>query len=657
MPRLLVLRYSAAVATACLVALFYQLAQPEQLPTADRAALAAPLRLEAVYLEGVTNKAEIRSIRAVNPSLASIAGWISSVGAAVAVADMQGIGRSADICLVDPRADEVSVRPAPGTGERYLPFVLPNPAEGFDPVTVAPMGCMLADFNEDGLMDVLIYYWGRTPVIFLRLTPAMETAAFRPIEIVSEREIWNTNAAILADVDGDGAPDLLFGNYYQDGARVLDPGADEAVAMQRSMSRAANGGRNRLLLWEASTADGVIYRDATGALPPEFTDGWTLALASRDLDDAHLRALGPEAVDWLSLPEIFIANDFGPDRLLLNRSRPGQPHFEVVEGRQGFATPRSKVLGRDSFKGMGADFGNLDGDGRIALAVSNISAPYALLEAHNLFVHTGAHGDWAHGIAPFRDQSFRRGTWTSDWAWDIKFVDLLNSGRPALVQAIGFLPGERDRWPELHELAMGNDELLQFAGVWPRFGPGDALSGSGHDRVLLPDETGRFHDVWPLLGLDERTVSRGIAAADIDGDGRLSLVIARQWAPSLFLRNRSEAGSALTIDLRVPGWVAGTRAAIGAEARVTLEDGSIVTGFVDGGSGHAGRRAPEVHLGLGDTAEDAIVRVEIAWRDRTGSHRATIGLSPGRHSLLLDAGAVRSLPPLPDKASEEKAPK
>ena len=126
----------------------------------------------------------------------------------------------------------------------------------------------------------------------------------------------------------------------------------------------------------------------------------------------------------------------------------------LVEGERSFTTPRSKVLGQDSFKGMGVDFGDLTGDGHAAIAVSNISSTYALLESHFLFTNTGDTSAWLRGKAPYRDDSFIRGTWTSGWAWDIKFADVLNSGHPALLQAIGFVHGQHSRWPELQELAM-----------------------------------------------------------------------------------------------------------------------------------------------------------------------------------------------------------
>jgi hypothetical protein len=183
---------------------------------------------------------------------------------------------------------------------------------------------------------------------------------------------------------------------------------------------------------------------------------------------------------------------------------------------------------------------------------------------------------------------------------------------------------------------MGNDELLSQPGAWPRFSTGDDLSGQDHDRIFLPDDQGRFHDVWPLLGLDHATISRGIATGDVFGDGRLAVVIARQWAPSLFLRNISpDIGRAIDIDLRVPGFVAGTRAAIGAEARVRLTNGRIVTAVVDGGSGHSGKRAPEIHLGLGHVTATQVFDVEIVWRDGRGVQREVIPLASGRYRIVL----------------------
>ena len=161
-------------------------------------------------------------IRAVHPSLRRIAGWMSTLGAAVALADLDADGLSNDLCHVEPRTDQVIVAPVPGTGDRYRPFVLSTGALPYDAATTAPMGCLAADLNEDGLMDLVVYYWGRTPVAFLRKsgTPgvkaALQPADFEPVDLVPTGERWYTNAAFVADLDGDGHLDIVIGNYFKD---------------------------------------------------------------------------------------------------------------------------------------------------------------------------------------------------------------------------------------------------------------------------------------------------------------------------------------------------------------------------------------------------------------------------------------------------------
>ena len=84
----------------------------------------------------------------------------------VALNDLDGDGLPNDVCNVDPRTDSVTVAPAPGTDMRYEPFEL-NAGALYNAATMAPMGCLPGDLNEDGLMDIVVYYWGRTPIVFL----------------------------------------------------------------------------------------------------------------------------------------------------------------------------------------------------------------------------------------------------------------------------------------------------------------------------------------------------------------------------------------------------------------------------------------------------------------------------------------------------------
>ena len=153
-------------ALLCIVALG-RLARQPQVPSQERAELAARFRFTRIPLPDVPGR-ETRVIRPVHRSLEGISAWISSVGAAVALGDLDGDGLPNDVVRVDPRTDQVTIAPVPGTRDRYLPVRLSPEPLPYDPATMAPMGCLPADVNEDGLMDVVVVYWGRTPVAFLR---------------------------------------------------------------------------------------------------------------------------------------------------------------------------------------------------------------------------------------------------------------------------------------------------------------------------------------------------------------------------------------------------------------------------------------------------------------------------------------------------------
>ncbi|MEU1391961.1 MULTISPECIES: CRTAC1 family protein [unclassified Nonomuraea] len=600
----------------------------------ERARLAERFRFVRMDLDG--DPAHARTVRRVAPGLARISAWISAVGAAVAIADIAGSGRDGDVCLVDPRDDSVTVRPAPGTGDRFTPFRLTPQGLWWNPATMAPMGCVPGDFNQDGRTDLLVSYWGRSPVLYLRrdgLDRPPTTDGFQSRELISPPRIWNTETVNIADVDGDGRPDVIVGNYFADGARVLDPeaGPDPLMKMQDGMSNAAGAGTTHVLRWKrglGGAAPDASFQEEPQALPPDARTSWTLATGAQDLTGD-------------GLPELYLANDFGRDHLLVNRSSPGRVRFTTAAGPRTPSTPKSKVVGRDSFKGMGVAFAQLSPDPLPHILVSNITLPYALQESNFVFAPAGTADDLLKGVAPYQDRSEELGLSRSGWAWDIKTGDFTNSGEQQILQAVGFIKGETNRWPQLQELAMTNDSLLREPIAWPDFGPGDDLSGAAHNRFFVRTPQGRYTDLSPMLDLEQETPSRSFALADTDADGRLDFAVANQWGRSTFYRNAGPVGDHVGLRLRVPAPAGRDRAltpAIGARVTVSAPGSPTQTQQVYPANGHTGVSSPDLLFGLGDRPLRDVT-AEITWRDSSGLHRITRTLRPGWHTVILEHGS------------------
>jgi hypothetical protein len=640
-----------------LVGALYLLSQLPTLSSTEAEAIAARFRFEKLPFPepaGFPHK----TVRQVHPSVAHLSAYLSAVGASAALGDIDGDGLPNDLCYVDPRIDQVVIAPAPGTPQdRYEPFVL-QPGSLPYGSTMAPTGCLLGDFNEDGLTDVLVYFWGRSPIIYLQQPAAaggkrLTAQSFIPCELVEPWQRWFSCAATLADLDGDGHCDLVIGNYGPDGAAYLDPNGSGRPPMTESLSRSFNGGGPHFLLWKKSGGGETPFVQFEKVDPdffyPDKVDprrvheachGWTLALGAADLDGD-------------GLPEVYVSNDFGPDRLLHNRSEPGKLRFALLEGERGFTTPRSRVLGQDSFKGMGIDFGDVNGDGWLDMYVSNLSGPYSLFESHFLWLSTGQVERMKQGVAPYYDAGEELGLSRSGWGWDSRLADFDNDGVLEAVQATGFLKGTTNRWPEGQELAATNDQLLSDPRFWPDFRPGADFSGSDHNRFFVRAADGRFYDFSRQLGLSTPMVTRGIALADVDGDGRLDFAVANQWGPSFLFRNTApNPGAFLGLHLRLPvGPQTGdktvvlkghpradrpSRPAIGAAVKVHLPDGRRLVSQVDGGSGHSGKRAPDIHLGLGNVEAGALLNVDVRWRGADGKMRSrTLQVTPGWHTVWL----------------------
>lgn len=230
---------------------------------------------------------------------------------------------------------------------------------------------------------------------------------------------------------------------------------------------------------------------------------------------------------------------------------------------------------RVSLWGMGIASRDLNGDGRDEVMLTSMGDQ--LLQI--------AQADGTYAAAPYAMGTYaQRPHDGSDGrpstGWHAQFGDVDNDGRADLF------------------IAKGNVDQM----------PTNAIHDPNDLLMQLPD--GTFEEVATEAGVATSARSRGAALADLDGDGRLDLVVVNRRAPMELYRNVTpDTGHWLRVDLRQP---VGNRRAVGAVVTVTPPDGRPQIQQVTVGGGHAGGQALPLHFGLGKF-DNVAVRVE--WPD------------------------------------------
>ena len=636
-PVAVVRRLAPALFVLVLASTLFVVAQRPSISAAHEAALASQYRFTEVPIALPANLPQ-KSVRVVNPRYKHIRSWISSVGAAISVNDLDGRGVANDLCLVDTRSDAAIVTPAPVGGDSYPPFVLdPAPLPMSD--VIAPMGCVPGDYNGDGWNDLLVYYWGRTPVVFLhRGQPGLLTlASYQPTELIApstgpggtyQGKQWNTNAVAVADFDGDGHPDIGVFNYFPESG-VLDPHGQPNVQMNHS--HVAGHQRRRRAYSALDRGDRDVRRPSRRSRP-----------STRASPPAGRWAPARPISTATCCPSSTSPTTSARTGCSTTVSTPGDIKFDAGGGRSAARSRRSPwSLGHDSFKGMSHRVRRPRTATASSTCSSATSPPRGVWRRATSSGSTreaaparrageAGHGRRAvHATRP-RDLDM---AWTG-WGWDAKMADFDNSGHLAIVQTYGFVKGTINRW----SLAAGTGHEQRPDAAEP----GDVAqrrAGRRHRRrtsqlaFWVRDGSGRYVNLSAELGLDVPIPTRGVAVADTDGDGGQDFAVARQWGaagllpqrqrrprrlpgpapvPASGSRRRRQGGPVGTPGVRRPG--PGDRPPTGTRQIAQL----------DGGGGHSGKRSFDVVLRPRRArAGSRVGRAQLARRERRPRHQQT----------------------------------
>ena len=522
-------------------------------------------------LRDVTDAAGIRFVHrrpSFDSKIAAIEPHVAALGASASVADFDGDG-NADVYFTNSRFGEPNAlyrNRGDGTFEEIAAnaglAALNRSGEGVS------MGAVWGDVDNDGREDVLVYRYG-----YLALFRNTDGRRFEDVTTSAGLRRWvNSNGAIWLDYDRDGLLDLYVTAYFRD---VDLWHLTTTRIMHNSFEFATNGGKNLLF----HNRGGGRFEDVTDRFGVGSTR-WTLAAASADFNGDG----------W---PDIYLANDYGPEELFLNDR--GQRFVLTKAG-----------LESESKSGMSVTLGDAFNRGRLDAFVTNISERGYLFQNNNLRLNQMADAGRFRNVAEGAIAD-------AGWAWGAQFADFNNDGANELFVANGFISASRDKdyWYAMSKIAGANGRFFEDAASWPPFGDA-SLSGFERSRVYLNRGVAGWVDVAPRVGVADEYDGRAVAVADFSNRGAVDVIVANQNQPAVLYRGYPDSANHW-IGLSLVG-TRSNRSAIGAE--VVLESAGLTQRrVVDGGSGFASQNDRRVRFGLG--AREWVDRLVIHWPSGT----------------------------------------
>jgi hypothetical protein len=413
------------------------------------------------------------------------------------------------------------------------------------------MGVAVGDYDNDGWPDIYVVNVTANQLFHNNhdgtFTDVTEKAGVGG-GVMGGKKMWSVSA-LWIDYNNDGLPDLFIANYCKWEVNQ-DPFCGPKPE-QRSYCHPKN----------YEPLPNTLYRNNGDG---SFTDVSAETGVSKHFGKGMGAVMGD--YDGDGFMDVFVANDTRPNFLFHNI---GGKRFEEVALERGVAYPEAA----QAISGMGADFKDVDNDGRPDIwhtAIENESFP--------LYQNRGGE------FQEFTQQAQLSRTRTMS-GWSNGIFDFDNDGWKDLFVARGNV---------LDNVALFSNRRYEE--------PNSVFRNMGR---------GKFQDVSAEAGADfqKAAAHRGAAFGDLDNDGRVDAVVSVLNGKAQYFHNVTRNPNHWIL-LRLTG-TKSNRMGLGAQIRVTAEDGSKQYNQVTTASGYACSSDSRVHFGLG--ASKVIREIEIKW--------------------------------------------
>jgi len=413
------------------------------------------------------------------------------------------------------------------------------------------MGVAIGDYDNDGWPDIYLasvtgnqLFHNNHDGTFTDVTAKAGVAG----GMLNGKKMWSVSA-LWVDYNNDGLLDLFVTNYC-----VWEVNKDPFCGPSPE-KRSYCHPTNYLPLPD------TLYRNNGDGT---FTD----VSAETGINKHYGKGMGAVMADYDGdgFMDIFVTNDTMPNFLFHNL---GGKKFEEVALEQGVAYPESAK----AISGMGADFKDIDNDGRPDIwhtAIENESFP--------LYRNRGSE------------------------FWESTYQGRLTGTRNMSGWSNGIVDFDNDGWKDLF-VARGNvlDNVALFS----------ARKYEEPNTVFRNLGNGVFQDVSATAGPDfeQAAAHRGAAFGDMDNDGRVDAVVTVLNGRLQYFHNITGNGNHWIL-LKLVG-VKSNRMGLGAQVRITAEDGSRQYNHATTSVGYGCSSDSRVHFGLGKSK--LIREIEIRW--------------------------------------------